>query len=290
MTNSDNTYSSPISFRTAIEQRLKDKAQKEDCDLMGLRRRLVFDRFLDRLFRQNKGSILLKGGYAMELRLPIARTTKDVDLTLLDKVLYSQEPAVQTQYMREILIRASRMDLNDYFEFEISGPVKTIDAAFGGARFTIRASMGGREFATFHVDMAIGDPLIKPIEHSRPEQLLNFAGVTTLEYPLISKEQHFAEKLHIYTRPDIKDNSRAKDLVDMILLIKNSLNHKKVNSAIEKTFAARGTHKLPAQLETPPESWKQPFAELARRCQITTDVREGFQFLNAFFNDHLASK
>jgi len=285
-----NIYTTPNTFRTALEQRLKDKALKEECDLMGLRRRLVFDRFLDRLFRQTKQSVLLKGGYAMELRLPIARTTKDIDLSLLDKVLYSQEPAKQVRYMRETLIRASRLDLKDYFEFEISGPIKTIDAALGGARFTVRSLLGGRDFATFHVDMAIGDPLIKPIEHSRPEQLLFFAGLTTVEYPLISKEQHFAEKLHIYTSPGTKENTRTKDLIDMILLIKNSLDHKKVNSAIEKTFTARGTHKLPTRLKLPPASWKQPFAQLARRCQITTDIEEGFLFLDTYFEHHLTGK
>ena len=71
----------------------------------------------------------------MELRLPIARTTKDVDLTLLSKLVHSKSQSEQIEFMREILVKASRLDMYDYFEFEISGPIKDVDATYGGARF-----------------------------------------------------------------------------------------------------------------------------------------------------------
>jgi hypothetical protein len=33
---------------------------------------------------------------------------------------------------------------------------------------------------------------------------------------MLSREQHWAEKFHAYTRPREKQNSRVKDLVDLL--------------------------------------------------------------------------
>ena len=68
-------YASPTAFRTALEERLKRLAQKEGFDLQRLRRQVAFDRLLCRLFANPDAPWLLKGGYAMELRLKTARTT-----------------------------------------------------------------------------------------------------------------------------------------------------------------------------------------------------------------------
>ena len=80
-------YKTAGAFRTALETRLQARAQEEKTDLQRLRRQVAFDRFLARLFPKGpKGAYpwVLKGGYAMELRIRSARTTKDIDLTLHD--------------------------------------------------------------------------------------------------------------------------------------------------------------------------------------------------------------
>jgi hypothetical protein len=80
-------YKTAGAFRTALETRLQTRAQVERTDLQRLRRQVAFDRFLARLFPKGpKGTYpwILKGGYAMELRIRSARTTKDIDLTLHD--------------------------------------------------------------------------------------------------------------------------------------------------------------------------------------------------------------
>jgi hypothetical protein len=49
---------------------------------------------------------------------------------------------------------------------------------------------------------------------------LAFADIASLKIPVISVEQHFAEKIHAYTLPRVSGfNSRVKDLVDLVLLI-----------------------------------------------------------------------
>ena len=78
-------YATAAAFRRALEDRLKDIAGKQGVDLQRLRRQVAFDRFLARLFQAARPSALswvLKGGYAMELRIKAARTTKDIDLTM----------------------------------------------------------------------------------------------------------------------------------------------------------------------------------------------------------------
>src|SRR5258707_14676072 len=75
-------YASAATFRVALEDRLKRLAQEEGIDLPRLRRQIAFDRLLCRLFSQPDAPWLLKGGYAMELRLKTARTTRDIDLAM----------------------------------------------------------------------------------------------------------------------------------------------------------------------------------------------------------------
>jgi len=282
-----NQYTTAVSFKTALEQRLKNISIREGRELSALRRRIIFDRFLARLFNLNKKSVLLKGGYALELRLPIARTTKDVDLSLIDKNLLSLNKHQQEEYMRELLVKAMRQKTDDFFEFEFLKTVKTIPVLFGGARFTIQANLAGKEFSTFHVDLAIGDPVIEPIETTKPEPLLAFAGIDSTEFLVISREQHFAEKLHAYTKPKLVENSRVKDLVDMYLLIKSGMERKRLRKSVITTFERRKTHELPDTLLPPPSAWRGPYAAMASTCRIVEDIDFAFAYVNSFVRENL---
>ena len=73
-------YASAAAFRVALEERLKRLAQEESLYLRRVRRQAAFDRLLCRLFANPNAPWLQKGGYAMELRLKTARTTRDIDL------------------------------------------------------------------------------------------------------------------------------------------------------------------------------------------------------------------
>lgn len=78
-------YATAAAFRRALEDRLQDIARKEGVDLQRLRRQVAFDRLLTRLFKVGEPLAppwALKGGYAMELRIKAARTTRDIDLTM----------------------------------------------------------------------------------------------------------------------------------------------------------------------------------------------------------------
>ena len=62
-------YETPFAFRMALEERLRNASLRQGTDLQRLRRRIAFERLLARLFADEKPPWLLKGGYALELRL-----------------------------------------------------------------------------------------------------------------------------------------------------------------------------------------------------------------------------
>ena len=76
------TYATATSFRRALEDRLSTVTKAEGVDLQRIRRHVAFDRLLSRLFAGQNAPWVLKGGYALELKLATARTTKDIDLGL----------------------------------------------------------------------------------------------------------------------------------------------------------------------------------------------------------------
>ena len=74
-------YVDATALRRALETRLKRRSQDTGTDLGRLRRLVVFDRLLSRLAVAPSGHWVLKGGAALEFRLPDrARATKDLDL------------------------------------------------------------------------------------------------------------------------------------------------------------------------------------------------------------------
>ena len=155
-------------FRRALEDRLQDIAGEEGVDLQRLRRQVAFDRLLARLFQAALPRALpwvLKGGYALELRFKSARSTVDIDLTLeqIPQTLVGAEQ--NNQIIRDMLQASAEVDLQDWFEFSIGAPIMDLTAApYGGARYPVEARMAGRTFSRFHVDVGLGDVIIRPAE------------------------------------------------------------------------------------------------------------------------------
>jgi hypothetical protein len=149
-------YKTEQALRTALETRLQDMARSQRADIQRLRRRVAFDRFLARLFRaeaQDRYVWFLKGGYAMELRMHQARSTKDIDLTV---VVTSEEAGRGrgTDHVRDLLMEACSVKLPDGFIFLVGESVLDLDGPpEGGRRYPVHATMGGRTFARFRVDV-----------------------------------------------------------------------------------------------------------------------------------------
>lgn len=275
-------YSSARSFRVALEARLKHISDSEIIDLQRLRRLVAFDRLLARIMQSKAKQWVLKGGYAMELRMKEARTTKDIDLVIEDP----KQIGHHNESLRDILLEELReqalKDLGDYFVFMIGQPTMDIEAApYGGARYPVDARMDGRRFENFHLDIGVGDAVMDPLESIQTRDWLGFAGIAPPTVELLSKEQQFAEKLHAYTLPGrTRPNSRVKDLVDIMLLLqRGDLNNQRIKESLAVVFAKRRTHQLPETLNQPPDNWTPVFNKMAEECNITTSIEEAFTAL-----------
>jgi predicted nucleotidyltransferase component of viral defense system len=262
-------YASANAFRTALEARLNERARREGVDLGRLRRQVSFDRLLARMFDASHAihdGWILKGGYALEMRFLRARSTKDLDLTVRRR-----EGAVEsTASLRERLLVAASVELPDFFVFEIGEVMADLNQApEGGARFPVDARLDGRTFVRFHVDLGVGDDVLEPLESVAGQDWLGFAGISVVVVPALSIEQHWAEKLHAYTRPREATNSRVRDLVDLVLILEEEQpSIDRVRQAVTVTFARRNSHSIPKEILPPPAAWATPFAELAAECGL----------------------
>ena len=180
-------YKTAGAFRTALETRLQTRAQVERTDLQRLRRQVAFDRFLARLFPKGpKGTYpwILKGGYAMELRIRSARTTKDIDLTLHDGTRLAKNLDERGKQVRVMLQDAASIQRKDYFELLVGEAREELDGApEGGSRYPVEARMDGRVFARFHVDVGIGDEVMEPLEVVEGRDWLGLAESLRLRFP-----------------------------------------------------------------------------------------------------------
>ncbi len=272
---SSKSYATAVAFRRALEDRLQQIAKIEGTDLQRLRKQVAFDRLLARLFTKGHPQWVLKGGYALELRIKDARATRDIDLVLKDG----------SASILQILQEIAAIDMKDFFAFGIGNSIMDLEGSpYGGSRYPVEARMDGRIFAKFHLDLAIGDVIIEPLETIKSRDWLRFAGIPPASLPVISQEQHFAEKVHAYTLQRERPNSRVRDLVDMILLIQSEKMSKvKVKQALKATFKRRKTHALPKELNPPLEAWEKPFSALAEECGLDTNMAAAFKLLRAFF-------
>ena len=279
-------YATPAAFRQALEARLRGYAEEQNEELMRIRRQVAFDRLLARIFSEQGGLWALKGGYALQLRFAEARTTRDVDLSLRTPTDLPPGSTLAKQLQAE-LQRLGSLDAGDFFEFVVESATLDIDAApYGGARFPVDARLAGRTFVKFHVDVGIGDALVEPTENLTGRDWLAFAGIGAPVFTCISKEQQFAEKLHAYTMPDRpRPNSRVKDLVDMLLMIRRfDLDVDRLADAIDATFSRRDSHPVPEALAPPPENWAQPFVALAAETGLDVTSNEAIEEVRRFLS------
>lgn len=279
------SYASPTAFRRALEDRLKQKARNEGLDFQRLMREVSFDRLLARLFARKDAAWILKGGYALELRMKEARATKDIDLALRHSLGTQEDVPLKAAILKALAESAAR-DLGDFFSFNIGEAMLDLDAApYGGARFPVEALLDDRTFVRFHLDVGAGDVVLGPFDMTHAHDWLEFAGIPGAEFPTISREQHFAEKLHSYTLPRETPNSRARDLIDMLLLIGSAkMDRAKIRLALDATFKRRKTHPLPTALARPPVAWAAPFRALAITCSLPGDLSAAYEVLNSFYS------
>jgi hypothetical protein len=281
------TYASPLAFKEALEARLRERAQRDGRSINRVRQLVVMERFLARVFA-GFDSAVLKGGMVMELRLERARATKDVDLRLNGRA-------------NEILDRlqaAGRSDLLDFLSFEVRSdaahPVIEADGLlYEGQRFRAEARLAGRVYgSTFGVDVAIAEPLVGHPQEIEGSDVLAFVGVPRPRFVAYPVSTHIAEKLHAYTLPRPRPNSRVKDLPDIALLARSAaIDATELVAAIEATFANRGTHPVPATFHDPPRGWAPVYSRMASEERLDwADLAKLVSAVRSFLDPVLAGR
>lgn len=260
-------YASGDDFRKALSDTLKRRYP--DLNVDSLFKRVAMERFLARIAVHFGERALLKGGYALELRLARARSTKDLDLALLE---------IAAGEALEALRDAGELDLGDYFHYRIERNRRGTPqgAPEGGERLTVVPELGGRPFRPFPLDVGVGDALPTGHDRLRGGIDLAFAGLAPLEVPAVPVEVHLAEKLHAlsFPRPDGRVNTRVKDLVDVMLLIEEGLPRLELlRTAVAATFERRGSHPLPERFELPLEVWLGEYERFASELGIEGRAR-----------------
>jgi hypothetical protein len=263
---SDARYATPAAFKQALEDRIRRQARADGVDMGRFRQLQVFDRFLARVFAELGDRVVVKGGVVLELRLARARTTRDVDLGL-----WGDPDAALAQ-----LQAAGRRDLNDFLSFIVlpdkEHPTLEGDGMpYGGRRFRVEARLAGQLYGmAFGVDVGVADATTIDMDVIPGSRFFEFAGVPPTELRVYPRITHIAEKLHAYTMPRERENSRVKDLPDLALLATTgSFDAAELRRALERTFSFRKTHALPSTLPPPPASWQVPYERIAAENSLS---------------------
>ena len=253
-------YRTPEAFRQALEARIAKRNAEIPRGTQRYRQRCIFERFLARVVARFGDRAVLKGGVALELLLQRARMTQDIDLGLRarpDDLLLD-------------LRRAGQLDLGDFLSFEVEPHQRHPTIAnegmlYEGQRFRVEARLAGKLYGQpFGLDVALGEPMPLPPETRTGDDLLAFIGIEPVVVRAYAREVHVAEKLHAFTMPRTRENSRVKDLPDIALLATTgTVVSARLRGAIGVTFESRGTHPVPQALPRPPESWVLPYARMA---------------------------
>lgn len=202
----------------------------------------------------------MKGGITLELRLDRARTTKDVDL-------WMKGDATNTLHHLQEL---GELDLGDFLSFVVEPdkdhPVmKGEGMVYEGQRFRCEARLAGKLYGgRFGIDVGFADALTVEPDLIEGSAFLDFAGADRTTMRIYPRVTHVAEKLHAYTIPRERENTRVKDLPDLALLASlGGIDGTELRQAIDATFAFRKTHPVPNAVPAPPPSWEPVYARMA---------------------------
>jgi hypothetical protein len=257
-------YLTGVAFKQALEQRLRSTS-RDGKELTRRRQRLVFERFLARVVLAFGDAATLKGGLVLELRIQRARTTRDVDLRLSD---------ASTGLLAR-LQKAGHLELGDFMKFEVHPnanhpELQNEGMKHEGFRFRAECILAKKRYGdVFGVDVVLENPRLAEPEFIIAPDVLSFAGIAPPRVPLYPVEAHIAEKLHAYTLPRSRPNTRVKDLPDLALLASiGMLDATRVRAALSDTFTFRGTHALPTSTPAPPDTWLQPYMDLAEEDDL----------------------
>ncbi len=191
---------------------------------------------------------------------------------------------------RADLERAIAEDLGDHFAFAI---VDVEELREGGVslamRYRIECSLGGRPFEPLQVDVTVTPPDPWDAEPAQRPGLLADLGLGPVDVLVVPLERQLAEKLHAYTRQYDGATTRARDLVDFILVHQHErVDAQRLKDAIWRTFTRRGTHPVPERLPAPPGDLAVAYRREAEAVGIPSSLEEAHNLIVQWLDPVLA--
>src|SRR6185437_13084697 len=131
----------------------------------------------------------------------------------------------------------------DGFSFLVGEPttIAIDEAGKPGWRFPVEARMAARRFANVRLDVVARDDELTKTQKVELPGVLDFAGLGRHEVEVVDSAQHFAEKVHAFTRiHGDRPNTRVRDLPDMVLFIEDGLEPtSELLAVVTRLFQAR---------------------------------------------------
>lgn len=254
-------YATPAAFHAAVENRLKQVAKDAGRPVNEVRRHYLTQRFIARVYAEDRPEWVLLGGSALLARMPGARHSKDVDF------VHPHDLTAAAAALREILTRAPAPDP---FAFDIADATPTDDNHLT-LKLTVR--LGATTIDTFTVDITNRPGFETNVEAIQPEPVIVIDDVEDLPpFLAIPLAHQVADKLcamyEIHHHAGIEvPSSRYRDLVDLVIITTSHVIHLDANATITAVTdeQQRRAMTIPVDLRRPSRQWAPGYKRLAAR-------------------------
>lgn len=262
----------PYRTGAAVERAISDAARRAttaERDTNRLVREAIFDRFLCRVFAEESGTFVLKGGTSMLARIPTARTTRDIDLAAKERTLDAAVAALRT---------SASTDLGDHFRFEYRDTQPLLEGEgqpyTDGARIRFDTYIGAAKKDGISIDLVLGHTPTTPPVTAPPANRLSLPRLTTRDYRLYPLVDQVADKVcaceGLYG-PSGAPSTRVKDLVDLVLIARTQpIDGTDLTHAIR---AERARRQLPGRSTfTAPATFGRTWLTVAKQANLPPDL------------------
>jgi len=213
---------------------------------------------------------------ACELRFQEkARATRDLDAIFhgsLDQLLADLDAAFAEPYSS--------------FSFTYTEPEEIRDT--GSHRLEIRLQYQGRSWGTLRVEVSPPEGQAELESDHVPALSIAEFGLTGPEFvACLSLRYQIAQKLHACSEHfDDRENERAHDLIDLLLMEELIDDYGRLRKACLDTFSLRGTHDWPPTLDIEP-NWRDVYPALAAELEFPlADVDEAVAAVQTLIRTH----
>ena len=249
-----------------------------------MRRHIAYDRLLARVFLDDPGGWVLKGGTGLLARIPgVARHTADVDLFR----------DMSTLDIVGDLVTAGDNDLGDFFSFDIE-KVTDLTGGTSGIRCRVVAYLGEKEFASFSIDVVTTTVMTREPDILEPLLPIDLDGLTTVPYRTYPIVDHITDKLAamVSLYANGAPSSRYRDLVDLVLIATTqTVRAEELAIALNSEFTSRGLD-MPTRVELPSDDWINGYAAEAQNAPgfEILDVEDALPIVRALLDPVLTGR